>query len=371
MHQYNKFIKGFCGFAIIYFLIVFFSNLVADPYGIRKNGGRVSNDRLVKAIKVTQIRPRAVFLGSSGTARGLNPEHAALSENDPTYNLSILGANIYELKRYFEHAAANNDLETVVIGLDFYAFNRFRDVRTGFSEARLGARHLIPSDFFGLYLSLDSLNLIFNPDERGFYFAEDGTYEHAIDLEMKRQFEVKLVEDFTQAEQMYWDFEFSQETVNHFQAMAEAAHLDGIDVKVFLPPLHTTLFHSAMVANYWSTYEDWLREVVSIHPVWDFSGCNSITVEPIQEEMAYFEDPSHYPHEVGDFILNRMFDYQDGTVPADFGVYVTPENVDEHLLQVKAQCQQWAEANPDTVRWLGNLNLTRHMKLSQAERLQQ
>jgi hypothetical protein len=366
MSKFSKFIRNFCSFTAASLLVIFSISFVADPYGIRKNGGRVNNDRLVKAIKVAQIKPETILLGSSGVARGLDPEHPILSKNsnNTVYNLSILGANIYELKRYFEHANANNNLETAVIGLDFYAFNRFREVRAGFSEARLGTKHLIPSDFLGIYLSLDSLNLILKPSERGLYFSENGTYEHPINVQMRHQFEVKLIEDFTQTEQMYWDYEFSKETVSHFQSITKIADEEAVNLKVFLPPIHATLFHSAMVDNYWATYENWLHEIVSIQPVWDFSGCNSITIEPVNEKMEYFEDPSHYTYKTGDLILSRMFHYRSDRVPKGFGVYITPDNIDIHLRNVKAQCQKWAEENPDIVRWLKDLNLDRHMTLS-------
>lgn len=369
MFQYRNFIKSFCGLAGTYLFLVFLINFIVDPYGIRKGGGRVTNDRLVKAIKVSEIQPKTVLLGSSGVARGLDPEHDALSDDGPVYNLSILGANIYELKRYFDHAQSISDLETVVIGLDFYAFNHARETRTGFSESRLGSRFLMPGDFFGLYLSLDSLGLILNPDKRGLYFAQDGTYEHPIGIEIERQFEIKLAEDFTKSEQMYWDYNFSEETIEHFASLVDNARDEETAVKAFLPPLHATLFYSAMVDNYWETYENWVREIVKIHPVWDFSGCNSITAESIGENMEYYEDPSHYTYVVGDLILNKIFDKgQPDNRSEPFGVYITPDNVDEHLQRISNQCQQWANSNPQVVQWLKNLDLVKHhAKLSKVQ----
>lgn len=122
-----------------------------------------------------------------------------------------------------------------------------------------------------------------------------------------------------------------------------------------------------MIDNYWATYENWLHEIVGIRPVWDFSGCNSITTEPVSEEMDYFEDPSHYTYKTGDLVLNRMFNYHADRVPEEFGVYLTPDNIDGHLRNVRAQCQKWAEGNPDIIRWLKDLNLERHMTLSSSK----
>jgi len=360
MSQYSKFIKAFCSCAAVYLLSIFTTNLLVDPYGIRKGGGRVNNDRLVKAYKVLQAEPKTVLIGASGVARGLDPDYvSAISLSyAPVYNLSILAANAYELKRFFQYTNRHvEDLERVIVELNFFAFNQNNTVETGFSSERLDLPHPILNDLFGLYLSLDSLNLILNPEERGVYFDEDGTYKHEIGLTRIRQFETQLQTDFSEPAQMYWDYELSEGAIDSFRAKVETSRTEGIDVKFFLSPSHVTHFYSSRIENYWPTYAQWVREVISIHPVWDFSGCNSITTEPIKEVMEYYEDPSHYTYTTGNLLLNRMFNHQVDTVPDDFGVYVTSENVDEHLQQVRAQCQQWAAENPEVIEWLDSLDL--------------
>ena len=358
MSRNKNFIKAFLGFSIAYLAVVFLANFLIDPYGIRKNGGRVSNDRMVKAIKINQVKPKAIFMGSSGVARGLIPDHDIFSDQEPVYNLGILGANTYELKRYFEYATTNNNVETAVVSLDFYAFNKIRDVRPGYSDFRLSTKYMIPQDLFGLYFSFDSLNLIFNPDARGLYFEKDGTYTRHLDKnKIDFIFEVELVEDFSREEEMYWEYELSTEAINDIREMISLADDESVDIEFFITPLHSTLFYAAMISGYWPTYEEWFREIVSVQPVWDFSGCNSVTTELISVDMKNFEDPSHYSPEIGKLVLNRMFSYQSETVPADFGVYVTPDNIDQHLKQVRTQCQQWEEQNPEIVRWVHNLNL--------------
>ncbi|MEM6838130.1 MAG: hypothetical protein AAF609_14895 [Cyanobacteria bacterium P01_C01_bin.120] len=365
MSQYSKFIKVFYGCAATYLLSVFTVNFIVDPYGIHTGGGRVNNDRLVKAYRVLQIEPRTVFLGASGVARGLDPDYISSISHTPIYNLSILGANSYELKHFFQYTNRHvEDLERVIVELNFFAFNRNNTVESGFSSERLNSLHPILNDFFGIYLSLDSLNLVLNPEERGVYFAEDGTYEHEVELTRLRQFETQLQTDFSKPAQMYWDYELSEEAIANFRTKVETSHTEGIDVRTFISPIHVTQFYPSRVENYWSTYERWVRGVVNIHPVWDFSGCNSITTEPIKDAMEYYDDPSHYTYTTGNLVLNRMFNHQIDTVPENFGVYVTPENVDEHLQRVRAQCQQWASENPEVVAWLGSLDLrTVHSKV--------
>jgi hypothetical protein len=331
---------------------------VVDPYGIRKGGGRVANVRLVKAYKLLDAQPKTILLGASGVARGLDPSYVSLVSEPPVYNLSIMAANAYELNSFFNYANRRvEDLERVIIELNFFAFNQNNTVEAGFSNERLNLPHPILNDFFGLYLSLDSLGLILNPEDRGGYFAEDGTYKHEIQQTRIRQFETQLQTDFSEPAQMYWDYEISEEAMNSLRTKVKSSYDEGIDLKLFLPPIHVTQFYSSRIENHWSVYSDWVREVVEIHPVWTFSGCNSITTEPVKEVMEYYEDPSHYTYTTGNLVLNQMFNYQVDTMPDDFGVYVTPENVDEHLKQVREQCYQWAVENPEVVKWLDSLNL--------------
>ncbi|NJL86455.1 MAG: hypothetical protein HC886_11490 [Leptolyngbyaceae cyanobacterium SM1_1_3] len=356
--MYSNFLKTFLSFSSICLATVLAINFFVDPYGLRKSGGRVNNDRVVKAIQVNRLQPNLVAMGSSGIARGLDPDHPILLEKGVTYNLGILGANIYEIEQYFRHAAAGDDLNTAIVSLDFYAFNGLREVRPGFSEARLGSQTILPQDFFGLFLSLDSLRLIFNPEQRGSYFSKKGTYAQHVDPERRKEvFAIEIEEDFSREEDMYWAYQTSTETLNSFQNIVEIAEAKEIEVETFIPPLHVSLFYAAKLTGHWPDYQQWLRSIVAIEPVWDFSGCNSITAETIRSDMKNFDDPSHYTYKVGDMIIERMFGRVSAEVPEDFGVYVTSENIDEHLEQIQEQCEAWQQQNPEIVRWIETLNL--------------
>ncbi|WP_346290861.1 hypothetical protein [Sphaerothrix gracilis] len=353
MASYNSFLKTFSSCIAIGLSVVFAINFISDPYGLRGRGGRVHNDRLVKALKVNRLNPEAVLLGSSGVVRGLDPNHAVFDRYASAYNLGVLGANIYEVQQYFQHSAAQGTLKTAVVGLDFYAFNASRGVRPGFSEARIAAEKIPVKDFLALYFSLSALQLTFNPAQRGAYFNEDGTGSRYIDPQQRQQiFEIEILEDFSAAEEMYWNYQRSPETLEQFREITAMAAAESIDLKVFVPPLHVSLFHIAKVKNLWPAYQQWLKEIVAIHPVWDFAGCNSITTEPIVSDMQHFDDPSHYTFLVGNIILNRLFDHEVAAGPADFGVYVTPDNVEAHLADVKAQCEVWQQQHPQVVNWI-------------------
>ena len=74
--------------------------------------------------------------------------------------------------------------------------------------------------------------------------------------------------------------------------------------------------------------------MVAITPVWDFSGYNSITTQPIKPVMNNYVDNSHYSPPIGAFVLNRVLSHNVEQVPKDFGVLMTPDNIEQHLANI-------------------------------------
>jgi hypothetical protein len=130
---------------------------------------------------------------------------------------------------------------------------------------------------------------------------------------------------------------------------------NSIKLNIFIPPMHAIHLEKYYIEGSWNLLETWKREVVKIAPVWDFSGYNSITTEPISESMKNYIDSSHYRKEVGDLVLNRILNYQIDTVPDDFGVLITPENIEQHLAKIRGDRAVWVKQNPDAVKLLENL----------------
>ncbi|GFZ91240.1 hypothetical protein [Okeania sp. KiyG1] len=69
---------------------------------------------------------------------------------------------------------------------------------------------------------------------------------------------------------------------------------NNIKLILFISPSHATQWEAIRATGEWSTFEEWKREVVKITPVFDFSGYNTITTEPIHNDMENYRDNSHY-----------------------------------------------------------------------------
>ncbi|NET48796.1 MAG: hypothetical protein F6K09_08735, partial [Merismopedia sp. SIO2A8] len=165
---YRRFNQWVCLSTLLGLIGVGGLNAVVDPYGVlgnptvnrfnRLKPNQIKNVRMFKAAEITRLQPTAVLMGSSRVDIGLDPTHPQLGSYESAYNLGLSGANMHEIRQYFEHAIANQpDLELVVLGLDFFMFNVHKVDEVDFSQARLQRQHVDPGDLANITLSVDAL----------------------------------------------------------------------------------------------------------------------------------------------------------------------------------------------------------------------
>ena len=141
----------------------------------------------------------------------------------------------------------------------------------------------------------------------------------------------------------------STKLLDELKKIINLCQQNQIKLILFISPSHATQWEIIRISDQWSTFEEWKREVVKITPVFDFSGYNSITSEPIYNGMENYRDNSHYTKKVGDLVLNRILDYKEEEVPDDLGILINPENIESHLEKIRQDREFWAKNNPDEV----------------------
>lgn len=336
-------------------------NALIDPYGIvnspkmlgvnRLKPEQISRVRMFKAARVIHIQPRSLLMGTSRADLGLDPDHPALETVNPTYNLGLSGANMHEIRQYFEHALFNQaDLEVVVIGLDFFMFNVFKEDEIDFSAARLKQRHPEPNDLLSVLFSLDAiessvetLRYNFEPSPSNLYDAAGLRYQFGQRTKSSHERFQQMTTRLLETRGYYQQYELSQKYLQDLEAVIALAEQHDVQLYLFISPAHATLMESLYQAGLWSQYEAWKQSVVAIAPVWDFSGYNSVTTEIVSDEMINYVDSSHYSKEVGDLILNRVIGYRDDKVPNDFGQLLTVSTVDAYLENTLTDRQHWKQ----------------------------
>jgi hypothetical protein len=354
-------------------VLVALFNIIVDPYDVYKTENlfginhekpkKENNDRLFKAIDVINIQPVTVILGSSRTKQGIDPFHPVFKDQQPAYNLAINGPNVYEVRRYLEHAIKNQkEIKSVVLGIDFFMFNETLKNQPTFSETRLEKESIALQDLLNTTLSLDALAASqetikaslnkpkpttddygkggFSPNRN----ANDGRTKGRFNSAIKLYFE------------LHSNYKFSEQYFEDFRRIVQLSQEEKFDLKIFISPAHATDLEAIRATGSWEAFEDWKRKLVAVTPVWDFSGYNSVTTEPIKEIMINYVDNSHYTPLVGNLVINRIFDYQLDTIPQDFGVLLTPDNVEEYLAKVRSDRQIWIQKHP------GEVDLVREIK---------
>ena len=115
------------GFFFTFIIIIASFNYIADPYGIYNSGffkdkpASGKHMRIVKAVKLQELKPVSIALGTSRTEIGINPEHEYFIK--PSYNLSISGSSLYESKVYLKNAIKQGNLKQVLLVADWRMFN--------------------------------------------------------------------------------------------------------------------------------------------------------------------------------------------------------------------------------------------------------
>ncbi|MGK7931297.1 MAG: hypothetical protein AB4041_07675 [Microcystaceae cyanobacterium] len=347
-------------------------NWLVDPYGIFKTPKiqgfnqdkpqRADNDRLFKTADIIHVRPKTILLGSSRMRQGIDPDSSSLKKNttSPIYNLGLNGSNIYELRKYLEHTLVNNpDLKQVVIGIDFFMFNENQELQAAFDKERLEKTYIIPKDLLNTLLSLTAVS-----DSKETLRSSWKSRQKTQDLNQQDNgfspYKNPKLKDqewrFKNAVSVYFnfhhDYELSPELIGEFEKIVNICQENNIDLKVFISPSHGIQWESIAATQRWDSFEKWKREMVKLHPVWDFSGYNSITTETLSQDnlMKNYTDSSHYTPKVGNLVLNRIFEENQSTIPDDFGILLTQDNIEQQLSQIRSDRKIWQENHPQEVQ---------------------
>ncbi|NNL86587.1 MAG: hypothetical protein HKP27_13090 [Myxococcales bacterium] len=370
--RYLRFFVGTLGFSLIALASFAF---VVDPWGIWHsvtidglNRHKIStwkNQWLHKTSVIACSRPDALLLGSS-RALALSPAHPGLRAlAQRPYNAGINGAGVEDLHRAFRFAQGLEAQRIAVIGIDFFMFGtdgqagpRERERLRWFSEHP--GCWPDPADRFPTLLSRDAVRASLRTVRRQralhreSYMRPDGTWgagELLHDISRGRQ---RRIFRSTEASMLPFyrnlaDGERVEAGLRVLQSLLEETRDARVQAHVFISPFHARIGELMDRAGRWEAFEAWKRRVVEVAeaagapPVWDFSGYNSVTTEPVPTEgdaaqaMRWYWDSSHYAPSVGDLILDRVLDADTGARVAGFGVRLTGENIEDHLERIRSE----------------------------------
>jgi hypothetical protein len=409
-HLFITYLKFVAKGVVLCLLIVISMNYLINPYSIytapRLDG--INNNkpllfkylRLTKAYAVMRKKPDALILGSSRTEHGLNPEHPAMLEHYNSFNLALTGASIYENLRYLQHANAVNPLKMVVLAVDFFQFNAYRPTAADFTEQRLRSDYdgnprpvRLFTDILETLASVDaataSIKTIFQqgnddnvilargqvmqPDKNTLVMRSGGRHEAALFSELN--YITHLYFPRPHRKNDFVTADGSINTFDYFKRILAYCHAHNIELHLLISPAHARQWQLIASVGMWDKFEQWKQEMVRYNnkvaatfgrqtfPLWDFSGYNSYTTEPVPalgdkvNMMKWYWESSHYRTELGDRVLDKVLDYHDPDriIADDFGVKINTENIETHLQNIRNGRADYEQKHADAVEEIKSL----------------
>jgi hypothetical protein len=374
-------------------------NWLLDPYGVfdapawpginTVKHGYANHLRLAKAHAVARVMPRAVILGSSRAETAFDPDHPGFPVR-PVYNLAMSGAGTYEMLRYLQHAESVRRLDLAVVVLDFFAFNAAWPTQPGFEESRLrvsldGApTGGSAGDFIAALLSRDATldswwELRHQHDEGATYDPRTGLREERFDVpailaagghrEAFRNNADYFVRYGYYPTKPSRPFAFADRQVDSFANLRRIL-VTGRDYStrlvLIIPPTHAEQLELIHTLGLWPLFEQWKRrltaavaEDAAAHPgavayeLWDFSGYNDVTVEPVPAagdavtRMRWYREGSHFTRAAGNLVLDRIFGVQADMVPKGFGIRLDRDNVEQVMAATREGRRRWLSWHGD------------------------
>ena len=390
---------------------VLVANLALDPFALghapaeaemhaARDSGRDAFWR--KALAVSTARPATLILGTSrantgldaaspawetaatsalGTAAKPAPGTAATSASGtaakPAFNLALPGANVEQIRDLLVHARNAGPLRQVVVGLDLEAF--LGPGRSDFDLALLaGNRDSAPDWMNRLRLHLSWRALAASAERLG--GAHDGAAQAASAEGQRRAFQVTEFRNMhAQLALLFprwppgtqWDSTPRRAaSMRAFRELLAYARSNRIDLRLFISPVHARYLELYREVGWWPAFEAWKRALVQAvadeaagsagdaFPLWDFSGYNRITAEPLPSgsdlgtTMRWYLESSHYSRAHGEMILRRVLEppadspAERAADPDAHGTRLELRNIEPQLRRIRNDAERYRAAFP-------------------------
>lgn len=371
-------------------------NLVVNPFdvfptkpiaGVSEKHA-ISNARLYKTFTLRHGQYDGLLLGSSRIEESMNPVGPAWEGMTP-YNMAMPGASIYEMQRNLQHAHAITPLKQVVIGLDFFMFNAFRQYPSDFSEDYFSVEPDGSRKWPG-YVIRTYTNVLLSYD--GFEKSRQthklnqgkGLASHEANGMTSIETHQRVTSTNEAIYQLFDSFENNyfrknsfwlngpnasyvtknQTTgVDSYQQLRELLNViyqHDINAHLVISPIHGRFLMALDGIGLWPKFQDFKRqltlvneEVAKAHgkpprPLWDFAQVNELTTELLPDDkrlpeprrgMHWFWDPAHPHIHFGELIQQAMFISQD----EQYGNKLNSQMIEQHLSKQSEKLQQYMQ----------------------------
>ena len=291
-----------------------------------------AKDWIQVARAIRRDRPKALIFGTS-TSMQLDATEYSKHVGVRAYNAGMVMASTSTIREYFDMAVHEQpDLQHVLLALDFLQFNELGDI-TQSTRRPSSVPPLLTEEGLAMLFSKDgvaasaatlALNITQGEPEQSTPGSPE-VFDRYLESAMAQRGN-------------YDPYRLSESALEDLEYMAATCAQRDIKLTVVITPMHAEHLNALYSAGLGDKYGEWLRRVAAKTPVWDFSGYNHITTEPVVSQMKSYHDPFHYTTSVGTLMIRRSVGA--GATSPEFGVRVTEFDVERHVDKMTAQYRE-------------------------------
>lgn len=319
-------------------------NYAVDPFGVF--GDRfmkwyaydmVNNPRMAKIAYLDQYHDKydSYIIGGSKSSSISPAQLNKYYKGASFYNMMMYGGDFYDYEKILYYIVDHYKVKNIVIHMSMHEIGHYKqqkpEINTHLS-AKVTGDSLIK--FYAKFLTLNLkysfmklegvLRARVDPMQYNEIMPFDGTYNKSTrDAEVLGTLDeyLKKYPEFTKVLAKTPGTAVNQD-IESLRRMKKYCDDRGISFKFIAAPAYyreMDRYGETDMRRFW-------RGIAEITDFWDFTGYNTIS-----NDARNFYDPMHYRNSIGTIMLARIFGNKAVTVPANFGRYVTKENVDKLL----------------------------------------
>lgn len=278
-----------------------------------------------------------ILLGSSRST--YVDQHQFDQMNVYNYSVSNMSIREYDTFLAFAKEQSEEPVQRVILGLDFFK-SSVQESSKPYSLTNYETKLEDPLYRFKNLLSLDTFKYSWSnarmswKDEVSLervYSRENVASARKISQEELDENTKEKIERFK--EEFYGDSYVYNPRYKEFLQIFNERHPE-VEKIVYTTPISMELFDALVETGHLSDYEQWLRDLVEVYGgVYNFMYPNDVT-----NDLSNYFDGHHFYSETGTKIAERINAGPDAE--SSFGVYVTEDNIDSHLQQVRDAVMQ-------------------------------
>ena len=351
---------------LIVALGLFLALVVIDPFGVwptklssgffNPKAERINTVRLGKAYDLLRNCPDDVITGMSTVVWGIDPDDYP-RKGYSLYNGGIVGSTMEEQYYYLKHYLNQcPNIGRIYLDLNAETF-RERPPQRDFVPERLTEAVMYPPDL--IFTSFSSSAILASARtvtdaytgrvNRMLYDSGNGFHFHPSKARDEDRY--KSIVRFLTLDKTHSVIRVSKLQISYLRQLVHELKKRNIELVAFFGPISQVLFAQAEqrevlpVRPGENMYFDIRRQIAEITSFWDFGLNNNITGDDISHTKHFF-DQIHYFPTTGTAVLAAVNGRKDPSLPDNFAVYVTQDNINDHIERLKQGNIQWRQQFP-------------------------